>query len=175
MRTGYSAIADEWLGIRPGTDGLIVLALVHELLRAGKVDLDYLIRYTNAAWLVLQEPGSGRRRPVRRDEAGRPLIWDRVHKAPHAASDPDVRPALKGEVMLADGRRAKPVFHLLAERYLAADYSPAAVAPTTGIPAATIRRIAAELAHAAFDQSIALAVPWTDAWGRRHERRPDAQ
>ena len=36
VRTGYSAIADEWLG----SDGLFVLALVHELLKAGKVDLD---------------------------------------------------------------------------------------------------------------------------------------
>ena len=32
VRTGYSAIADEWVGIRPGTDGLFVLALIHELL-----------------------------------------------------------------------------------------------------------------------------------------------
>src|ERR671911_1598749 len=54
VRTGYSAIADEWLGIRPGTDGLFVFALIHELLRAGKVDLDYLIRCTNASWLVIQ-------------------------------------------------------------------------------------------------------------------------
>ncbi len=49
IRTGYSAIADEWIGIRPGTDGLFVLALVHELLRADKIDLDYLVRYANAA------------------------------------------------------------------------------------------------------------------------------
>ena len=41
VRTGYSAIADEWLGIRPGTDGLFVFALIHELLRAGQIDLDY--------------------------------------------------------------------------------------------------------------------------------------
>ena len=33
IRTGYSAIADEWIGIRPGTDGLFVGALIHELLR----------------------------------------------------------------------------------------------------------------------------------------------
>ena len=35
VQTGYSAIADEWLGIRPGTDGLLILSLVHELLRSG--------------------------------------------------------------------------------------------------------------------------------------------
>ncbi|MBV6648619.1 MAG: molybdopterin-dependent oxidoreductase, partial [Hoeflea sp.] len=45
VRTGYNAIADEWLGITPGTDGLLILALVHELMRTGKIDVDYLIRY----------------------------------------------------------------------------------------------------------------------------------
>src|SRR5882672_5175490 len=34
VRTGYSAIADEWVGIRPGTDGLFVMALIHELLKS---------------------------------------------------------------------------------------------------------------------------------------------
>ena len=57
-RTGYNAIADEWIGIRPGADGLFVLGIIHELLRAGRVDLDYLGRYTNAAALVIEEHGA---------------------------------------------------------------------------------------------------------------------
>ena len=44
VRTGYSAIADQWIGITPGTDGLLILSLVHLLLSAGKIDLDYLLR-----------------------------------------------------------------------------------------------------------------------------------
>lgn len=32
VRTGYSAIADEFVGVTPGTDGLFVLALIHCLL-----------------------------------------------------------------------------------------------------------------------------------------------
>ncbi|MEK9947095.1 MAG: molybdopterin-dependent oxidoreductase, partial [Alphaproteobacteria bacterium] len=52
VRTGYSAIADEWVGIRPGTDGLLVFSLIRELLLADQVDFDYLARYTNAGWLV---------------------------------------------------------------------------------------------------------------------------
>lgn len=40
IRTGYNAVADDWLGITPGTDGLLILALVHELLVAGRIDLD---------------------------------------------------------------------------------------------------------------------------------------
>jgi anaerobic selenocysteine-containing dehydrogenase len=48
VRTGYSAIADEWVGIKPGTDGLFVAALIYELLQADKFDADFLVRYTNA-------------------------------------------------------------------------------------------------------------------------------
>ncbi|MHB1060200.1 MAG: molybdopterin oxidoreductase family protein, partial [Rhodanobacter sp.] len=46
--------------------------------------------------------------------------------------------------------------------------APDAVAAQTGVPADTIRRIAAELAHAAFEQEITLDIPWTDWAGRRH-------
>jgi len=170
VRTGYSAIADEWLPIRPGRDGLLVLALMHELLKAGKVDLAYLARYTNAPWLVLRRPAAGDDGLFARDGEGRPLVWDRERKAMLPASDPDAKPALTGEFRLDDGRQAVPVFQLIAERYLDEAYAPAAVAEAVGIPAATIRRIAAELATVAFEQEVVLEVPWTDWTGRRHER-----
>jgi anaerobic selenocysteine-containing dehydrogenase len=170
VRTGYSAIADEWIGITPGTDGLFVLALVHELLRAGKVDVDYLVRYTNAPWLVIRAPGAADDGLFARDPDGRPLCWDRVQELPRPAEDPEARPALKGQVTLPDGRQAVPVFHLLAERYLDAAHGPDAVAETCGIPAATIKRIAAELAHAAFEEEVVLDVPWTDWTGKRHQK-----
>src|SRR3546814_17676278 len=60
VKTGYSAIADEWIGLRPGTDGLFVLALVPELLKAEKIDWDYPGCYTNATWLVVADPGGAR-------------------------------------------------------------------------------------------------------------------
>ena len=65
IRTGYGAIADEWIGIRPGTDGLFVGALIHELMRAQKIDLEYLVRFTNAHWLVIEDPNVRRRWIVR--------------------------------------------------------------------------------------------------------------
>ena len=37
VKTGYSAIADEWLGIRPGTDGLLVHSIIYELLKLIKL------------------------------------------------------------------------------------------------------------------------------------------
>ncbi|MFQ5773044.1 MAG: molybdopterin oxidoreductase family protein [Kiloniellaceae bacterium] len=170
IRTGYSSIADEWIGIRPGTDGLFVFALIHELLRAGKVDLDYLVRYTNAPWLVVRDPGAADDGLFARDADGRPLAWDRHANAPVNARTPGLAPTLSGEVTLPDGRRAVPAFQLLVERFAEARYAPEAVASETGVPAATIRRLAAELAHAAFEQEVVLEVPWTDWAGRRHER-----
>jgi anaerobic selenocysteine-containing dehydrogenase len=168
VRTGYSAIADEWLAITPGSDGLLILALIHELLRAGKVDVDYLVRYTNAPWLVTDAPGSAAHGLFLRDEAGRPLVFDRCRQQVAPADRPEARPALKGRVALPDGRSARPAFELLAERYLDPGFAPDAVAGRTGLPAATIRRLAAELAAAAFDHPVVLDQPWTDAWGRRH-------
>ncbi|MBI3709997.1 MAG: molybdopterin oxidoreductase family protein [Proteobacteria bacterium] len=169
VRTGYSAVADEWIGIRPGTDGLFVMALIHELLTADRVDLDYLARYTNAPWLVLHDPGTPEDGLFARDEAGNPLAWDAKRQQAVNALAPDISPRLVGEVALPDGRLAVPVFHLLAERYLDGRYAPSAVAVQCGISADTIRRIAAELAHAAFEQTIVLDQPWTDWAGRRHE------
>jgi anaerobic selenocysteine-containing dehydrogenase len=170
IRTSYSAIADEWLGIRPGTDGLFVLALIHELLRAGKIDEEYLVRYTNAPWLVIQDEGAADDGLFARDGEGRAVVVDDATGALVDARDPDIVPRLAGAVTLADGRRAVPAFQLIAERCLQPRYAPDRAAAETGIPAATIKRIAAELAHAAFSDSIVIEQPWTDWAGRRHER-----
>ncbi|HUO83261.1 MAG TPA: molybdopterin-dependent oxidoreductase, partial [Gammaproteobacteria bacterium] len=169
VRTGYSSIADEWIGIRPGTDGLLAFALIHELLAAGRVDVDYLSRYSDAAWLVQRDAG-GAEGLFARNGAGRPLVWDPERSAPVDFSAVPSAPALTGRFPLPGGGTGVPVFELLAERYLDPQYAPDAVAARCGVPADTIRRIAAELAHAAFEQAIVVETPWTDWAGRRHER-----
>jgi anaerobic selenocysteine-containing dehydrogenase len=168
VRTGYNAVADEWLGITPGTDGLFILALVHELMRTGHVDLDYLIRYTNAPWLVFDAPGDPRHGLFARGDDGEPLIAEHgSHRL--LTAEADVKPALAGRFTVA-GLPCRPVFDLLARDALAAERAPERVAAACGIPAATIRRIAAELAHAAFGTEVAIETPWTDWKGRRHAR-----
>ncbi|HHH89141.1 MAG TPA: formate dehydrogenase, partial [Aliiroseovarius sp.] len=78
IRSGYNAIADEWYGITPGSDGLLILSLIHELMRAGKIDLDYLSRYTNAGFLVNEAEGSDARGLFLRGENGKPQVVDRA-------------------------------------------------------------------------------------------------
>src|SRR5262245_20531101 len=146
VRTGYSAIADEWIGITPGTDGLFVLALVHELLKADRIDLDFLVRYTNAHWLVTDAPGTAEHGLFARDGAGNPLCAE-ASGAIRNALEPGVTPRLIGQLTLRDGRKTHTVFELMARRYLDEAYAPEKVAPQCGVPAATIKRIAAELAE----------------------------
>jgi anaerobic selenocysteine-containing dehydrogenase len=167
VRTGYGAIADEWIGIRPGSDGMFVGALIQELLRTKRIDLDYLLAYTNAAWLVVQNPGAADDGLIARDERGRPLALERDGSVVPAMT-PSARPRLSGVATLPDGRRAEPAFAAIARRFLSEEYTPQRAERITGISAATIARIAAELAQAAFDQQITLPIAWTDSAGRHH-------
>ena len=68
-----------------------------------------------------------------------------------------ISPLIVGEYTLPDGRKAVPAFQLLAERFLADEYAAETVAAQCGVDAATIRRIAAELADVAFKQEIRSA------------------
>ncbi len=170
VRTGYSAVADEWIGIRPGTDGLLIGALIRELLLADKVDFAYLARLTNAPWLVIQDSGAADDGLIARDQDGNPLCYDGRRRQIANALATGVTPALVGDVTLPDGRRARPAFALMAERFLDDRYDPETVGAQTGIAPATIRRLAAELAHTAFAQPVTLNVAWTDWAGRRHDK-----
>ncbi len=170
VKTGYSAIADEWVGLKPGTDGLFVGALIHELLGAQKIDGEYLQRYTNAPWLVIENPGGADDGLFLREASGTAQVWDSHTNSPMSATSSDASPKLMGRFVLPDGRKVVTSFTLIAERFLSNDYAPETVAERCAIPASTIKRIAAEIAEVAFEQQIELDVPWTDYTGRRHEK-----
>ncbi|MGI3186522.1 molybdopterin oxidoreductase family protein [Nioella aestuarii] len=169
IRSGYNAVADEWVGITPGTDGLFILSLIHCLLKAGRIDLDYLRRYTNAPVLVNGDESSPEHGLLLRDEDGKMLVLDRRTGKPAPFDDPDVVPDLAGTWRNA-GVTHRPVFQLMAERYLSDDYTPEAVADRVGISTKRIRHIAAELARVAFEEEIEIDQPWTDFRGVKHDK-----
>ncbi|MBK8452821.1 MAG: molybdopterin-dependent oxidoreductase [Thiofilum sp.] len=168
-RTGYQAIADEWVGIRPGTDAMLALSMLHVLLKNDQFDWEFLIRYTNAAYLVVHTPDQKGHGLILRDEAGNPLVWDQAKSAAVDGTQPDISPALffEGEV---NGKPVKSVMMLIAEEYLDEQYSPAKASEICGVPAEQIERLALEMAHVAFKESIEVDVPegWTDWAGRKH-------
>ncbi len=176
VRTGYSAIADEWVPIRPGTDGALLLAITHEIIRRGLYDRDFLVRYTNAPQLVNVDPESPEygllvrtRDPVPEGcfDPQNQLWWDRHTDRPVRTHTEGADPYLLGSFTLEDGTPVKPAFQLLVDRLK--DYTPEWASRITGIPAETIRRLAHEMGVTARDHRIELPIPWTDAWGREHE------
>ncbi len=177
VRTGYSAIADEWIPIKPGTDGALFLALIHELIETGLYDRDFLVQYTNSAELVNMDENSTEygmfvRAEVPEEEGcfdpQNKLWWDRHTDRPVVARrDGKYDPRLLGDFKLDDGTPVKPAFQLLLERV--AEYTPEWAADITGIPAATIRRLAHEMGITARDEKIELPIAWTDVWGNEHE------
>ncbi|OYU20448.1 MAG: formate dehydrogenase [Rhodobacteraceae bacterium PARR1] len=163
IRTGYNAVADDWYGITPGTDGLLILSLIHCLMEAGKIDLDYLSRWTNAPLLVNGAEGPEKGLILKNAES-QPFVIDRRTGMPAPWDGQGVEPDL-GAVW--QGHRT--VFQHMAERYLSDDYKPEAIADQVGIPAARIRGLAAELSRAAFDQAFTLPIKWTDFRGDTHD------
>ena len=170
VQTGYAAVSDDWYGITPGMDGLFILSVIRELMLAGKIDIEYLTRYTNVPWLVIQNEGAANHGLFWRNDAGETQIIDRKTGQAVPSHTPNIVPDLGKEIALPEGGKAVPVFQLMAEAYLKDDYAPEAVADRTGIDAARIRQFAATLAEAAFEKEVVIDQPWTDWKGTRHDK-----
>ncbi|MGI9288511.1 MAG: molybdopterin oxidoreductase family protein [Pseudomonadales bacterium] len=170
VRTGYQAIADEWIAVRPGTDAMLALGIVHVLLQHDLFDDEFLIRYTNSPHLVVNTPGQKGDGLLLRDADGNALVWDLEQKAFVDGSQPGVKPALFGDFAAPDGRPLRTVMSILAEKYLCEEYSPIAAAEVCGVPAETIERLALEIAHVAFKETITVDVEWIDWAGRKHDK-----
>ncbi len=169
IRTGYNAVADEWVGITPGTDGLYILSMIHCLMKAGKIDLDYLARFTNASCLVNEDPNSDQRGLLLKDSDGQPVVIDRNTGKLAPWNGQGVEPDLSATYR-DKGITHRPVFHLMADKYLSDEYAPENVAERVGISAENIRKMAADLARVAFDEEISLDRTWTDFRGKTHTK-----
>ncbi|MCG8014648.1 MAG: molybdopterin oxidoreductase family protein [Candidatus Thiodiazotropha sp. 'RUGA'] len=176
IRTGYSAIADEWVPIKPGTDGALLLAIIRELIQQGLYDREFLIKYTNSAELVVDDPERDDHGLFRRFETHveegcfdpeNKLWWDRELDREISTHTPGTDPRLLGSFKLEDGTPVKPAFQLLKERV--EEYTIEWAEDITGIPAETIKRLAHEMGVVARDQKIELPIQWTDSWGNDHE------
>ena len=169
IRSGYNAIADEWVGITPGTDGLFILSIIHELLKAGKIDIEYLSNFTNAPVLINEDKKSNEFGLLLKDKDKKYLVVDRLTGKTVPFDQKGIVPDIAGKVKI-NGITHRSVFQILIEKYLDNQYSPEATSEKTGISSKTVKRIAAELADVAFNQSIEINQSWTDFRGKKHSK-----
>ncbi|MBI4331448.1 MAG: molybdopterin-dependent oxidoreductase [Chloroflexi bacterium] len=137
-----AAKADEWVPIRPSTDGALALAMLNVLLNELNIyDAEFLRKYTNAPYLI--GPDSG----YVRDKASRkPMVWDSAENRAKPFDGDVGEFAIEGSYVV-DGIRCSPAFQLLKDHVR--KYTPEEASEITTIPAATIRRLAREFGQAA--------------------------
>ena len=148
-RAGAAARADQWLRVRPGTDGALALGLASVMLAEGRYDRDFVRDWTNGSLLVREDTG---RLLAASDlspdgHPGHWVAWDRgagraVAYDPAAGRFVErvVEPALTGPVACptrGGGTVAcVPAFEAYAA--LCRRYPPERVERITGVPAAQI-------------------------------------
>ena len=179
VRTGYSAIADEWIPIKPGTDGALFMALMHELIRLEKYDAPFLKRFSNSSQLVCMDSGAEEglflydpdSDPINLDLPHNKYIWDEKTQSAQPCFKQGTSPALLGEYTMGpgphQGKKVVPAFELLKRQV--SETTPEWASAITSIPAERIRKLALEIADTAFGQEFELPISWTDSWGEKHD------
>jgi anaerobic selenocysteine-containing dehydrogenase len=142
--------ADCWLRVRPGSDGVLALAMIHVLLEEKLYDERFARQWTNGPFLVRMDTPqllttqdltlSGNSETF--------IVWDSRsgglmgYRADQGSEQDDVEPTLVGTfpVTLVNGQvvECRPAFALLKE--LAAQYAPERSEAITWTPAADVRR-----------------------------------
>jgi anaerobic selenocysteine-containing dehydrogenase len=135
--------ADEWLAIRPGTDGALALAMLGIMVgELGEYDAAFLKDQTNGPYLVKPDGHY-----MRDGSSGKPLLFDAGDGRwkPYDAEEL-LDPAIEGEYGV-EGTKCKPAFQVLKDHLASVDVE--AMARTCGIPLEQIRRVTKEFCEAA--------------------------
>ena len=138
--TTTASKADEYVGIRLGTDAALALGMMNAIMEDGLQDEDFIRAYTVGPFLVRNCDG----RFLRECDAvvgggDSYMVWDTVTKQARPIDKPGVVPSLTGTYRV-NGIECRPSFQLLTE--LVAQYPPEKASEITDIPAETIRRLA---------------------------------
>ncbi|MED5461894.1 MAG: molybdopterin-dependent oxidoreductase, partial [Pseudomonadota bacterium] len=150
VRSETARFCDEWISIRPGSDGALALSMVHEIIANGIYDQEFLLDYTNMPFLVDRNSGDLlREKDIVAGGTEEYLVWNAQKNNPIVVSQTN-SPMLRwsGEIRRVSGSiaPAASVFELVAE--LGASFAPEVAEKITELPADTIRAFARQYAQA---------------------------
>jgi anaerobic selenocysteine-containing dehydrogenase len=147
-RTGIAKKADQWLQVRPGSDGALALGLAHVMIANGWYDQEFLREWTNAPLLVradtgrlltqsnLSEQGSPQQYGAWSTAQGGLVPYDpSVGRYEAGSADLALSGAYSIET-LSGAVVCKPVFELMAE--MCQEYPPERVEDLTGVGRAQV-------------------------------------
>lgn len=139
--TTTASKADEYVGLRPGTDGALALGMMYVIMKEGLHDEDFIRAYTVGTFLVRGDNSRFLRESdvVPGGSANKYMVWNTRTNGARPSDAPEVSPSLGGTYQVK-GLSCKPAFQLLTE--LIAKYPPEKTSEITDVPAETIKRLA---------------------------------
>ncbi len=152
LRVGLAVKADQWLRVRPGTDGALALGIAGVMIEEGWFDRTFVRDWTNGPLLVRDDTGEflcaadlkGDGRADQRvawDRArGKPVLYD-LETGSYEIAGADLALSGRYEVSCLRGTvPCRPAFELYRE--LCRAYSPERVEKITWVPAEQVRETA---------------------------------
>lgn len=137
--------ADQYIGVKPGTDAALALGLMNVILEKELQDDAFIVRHTVGPYLVRDDNGQYLRgRDIGLPQENEYIIWDETTAAPKARNAADIQPALTG-AFTANGISCKPSLQLL--RNLAREYHPEHTAEITGVDANLVTGLAERIGN----------------------------
>lgn len=138
--------ADEWLGLRPGTDAALALGLMNIIFQKNLQKEDYIIKYTVGPYLVRNDNGKFLRgKDIGIPDSNDYVVWDTKSDSPQISNDKEIQPGLNGE-FTANGIHCKPSFQLIVDE--ASKYSPEKTSEITGVSKELIVKLAERIGSA---------------------------
>jgi anaerobic selenocysteine-containing dehydrogenase len=138
-----ASCADEWVPLVPATDGAVAIAMLNVIVNElGIYDAEYLKHKSNAPYLIGPDG-----RYVRDKDTSKPMVWDLAASKAKAFDDASIGDFALDGAYEVNGVACRPCWQALKESFK--DYTPEKAGEVSGVPAATIRRIATEFAEAA--------------------------
>ncbi|MBN2654814.1 MAG: molybdopterin-dependent oxidoreductase [Nitrospirae bacterium] len=146
--TSTAAKVNQWIPIKPGTDGALALSMMHVIVDKNLHDKSFIAKYTVGPFLVRSDNGMFLRDKDINEKGGDAyLVYDIAgDKLDHSAKNAEPALIAKREVTLKNGSKitVETAFSLLKK--LADKYPPDLASKITTIPAAQIEALAVEYA-----------------------------
>lgn len=132
--------ADEYLGVRPGTDGALALGMMNVILKNKLHDEDFIRKYSVGPFLVQSHNGLYlREKDIISGTSDKYMVWDTSTNQTKTSDTPGAAGALEG-IYTINGIQCKPAFQLLSE--LIEQYPPEKASAITGVPTEVIKKLA---------------------------------
>ena len=135
--------ADQYIGVKPGTDTALALGLMHVIFEKGLQDDAFILRHTVGPYLVRDDTGQYLRgKDIGLPEESEYIVWDVVTDSPKPRNATEIQPATTGTFSI-NGIECKPSLQLL--KNLSKNYSPERVAEISGVDADLIIKLAVRI------------------------------